>query len=295
MHADVLQRAYLNKWLFKPPKKMLSAFLVIIVVFPIFFLCFCSFWTQLRDELWFDSEARCALASPNENAMNQNRFLSVSLSLCFPFNIPIYTIVLDFLNIQFVSKVKRLLFPQYTKTQTGTRPKKIQTTTNISSKMDKAHQHPCLYLHVYVFEVLPMVVITFNRSFLSIFDYFFSHSTLSHSRCAPILLLFLFNSLFQSNMGACVYVNCCCIFFEFLFVCLFDLSRYTKIDRKLILKFCFDWTWCQHTIWICRLIWKFYSWERKSDLLLGFSVNSFVLSSLITKSAMHQWLPRNSI
>lgn len=203
------------------PKKMLSAFLVIIVVFPIFFLCFCSFWTQLRDELWFDSEARCALALPNENAMNQNRFLSVSLSLSFPFNIPIYTIVLDFLNIQFVSKVKRLLFPQYTKTQTGTRTKKIQTTTNIPSKMDKAHQRTCLYLYVYVFEVLPMVVITFNRSFLSIFDYFFSHSTLSHSRCAPILLLFLFNSLSQSYMGACVYVNCCCIFLEFLLVCLF--------------------------------------------------------------------------
>lgn len=54
--------------------------------------------------------------------------------------------------------------------------------------MDKTHRHTCLYLYVYVFEVLPMVVITFNRSFLSIFDYFFRiQLALSLSHCAPNL------------------------------------------------------------------------------------------------------------
>lgn len=268
-----------------------------MLFFQFFFLCFCSFWTQLRDELWFDSEARCALASPNENAMNQNRFLSVSLSLCFPFNIPIYTIVLDFLNIQFVSKVKRLLFPQYTKTQTGTRPKK--NTNNNKYFEQNGQSSPAFML---VFTCIRIWSAAYGRHYIQSFmpSYFwllfFAFNSLSLSLCTNLAFISVQFS-FPIKHGSL----CLCelllhfFFFEFLFVCLFDLSRYTKIDRKLILKFCFDWTWCQHTIWICRLIWKFYSWERKSDLLLGFSANSFVLSSLITKSAMHQWLPRNSI
>lgn len=104
--------------------------------------------------------------------------------------------------------------------------------------------------------------------------------------------------LFPNHTWELVFMWTVVGFFFGVFTCLFVCLIWAdtqKIDRKLILKFCFDWTWCQHTIWICRLIWKFYSWERKSDLLLGFSANSFVLSFLITKSAMHQWLPRNSI
>lgn len=163
--------------------------------------------------------------------------------------------------------------------------------------MDKTHRHTCLYFYVYVFEVLPMVVITFNRSFLSIFDYFFSYSTLSLSRCAPNLAFISVQFSFPIIHGS-LWLCELLLHFFWVFICLFVCSIWAdtqKIDRKLILKFCFDWTWCQHTIWICRLIWKFYLWERKSDLLLGLSINSFVLSSLITKSAMHQWLPRNSI
>lgn len=136
------------------------------------------------------------------------------------------------------------------------------------------------------------------QSFISFYFWLlFSHSTLSLTLVVHQSCFYFCSILFSNHTWELVFMWTVVAFFLsfYLFVCLFDLSRYTKIDRKLILKFCFDWTWCQHTIWICRLIWKFYSWERKSDLLLGFSANSFVLSSLITKSAMHQWLPRNSI
>lgn len=53
----------------------------------------------------------------------------------------------------------------------------------------------------------------------------------------------------------------------------------------------------RNTIWICRLIWRFYLWNR-FGFFLFLSISVCIvqcLSSLITKCAMHKWLPRNSI